>query len=90
MQSKQQVQTHFGSCSLFGGVGGVKQKMKMKKKREEVLLSLLVVQTHHFNRRSSVCSVVMALIPCCMVGVSTLKGQSLCVSLETPRSWIKL
>lgn len=47
-------------------------------------------QPHHFNTGSSVYSLVMALIPCYMVGVSTLKGQSLCVSLETPSSWIKL
>lgn len=47
-------------------------------------------QSHHFNMRSCVYSVVTASIPRCMVGVSILKGQSLCVSLETPSSWIKL
>lgn len=46
--------------------------------------------SHNFNMRSGVRSAVMALIPCLMVGVSTLKGQSLCVSLETPSHRVKL
>lgn len=46
--------------------------------------------SHNFDMRSGVRSAVMALIPCLMVGVSTLKGQSLCVSLETPSHRVKL
>lgn len=46
--------------------------------------------SHNFDMRSGVRSAVMALILCLMVGVSTLKGQSLCVSLETPSHRVKL
>lgn len=78
-------------CKPILAAGHETKKWKWKKKcMKWASLCWWSRHSHYFNTRSSVCSVVTALIPCSMVGVSTLKGQSLCVSLETPSYQVKL